>query len=110
VDAASARNDAAVAAYDKAVLLALEDTEGALAGYTRTAQQAQALFGAAQAADKAAEIARSRFSAGVSDFLAVLDAERERLAARDRLTQAQTAAAVSVVGVYKALGGGIGSP
>ncbi len=110
VDAASARNDAAVAAYDKAVLLALEDTEGALAGYTRTAQQAQALFGAAQAADKAAEIARGRFSAGVSDFLAVLDAERERLAARDRLTQAQTAAAVSVVGVYKALGGGIGSP
>jgi outer membrane protein, multidrug efflux system len=108
VDAAQARNEAAVAAYDKAVLLALEDTEGALAGYTRSQQQAQALFGAAQAADKAAEIARSRFSAGVSDFLTVLDAERERLAARDRLAQAQAQAAVSVVGVYKALGGGLG--
>jgi multidrug efflux system outer membrane protein len=108
VDAAQARNEAALAAYDKAVLLALEDAEGALAGYTRTAQQAQALFGAAQAADKAAEIARGRFGAGVSDFLAVLDAERERLAARDRLAQAQTAAAVSVVSVYKALGGGLG--
>lgn len=110
VDAAAARNDAAVAVYDRAVLLALEDTEGALAGYTRTAQQAQALFGAAQAADKAAEIARGRFQAGVSDFLAVLDAERERLSARDRLVQAQAAAAVSVVGVYKALGGGLGTP
>lgn len=107
VDAAAARNDVAVASYDRAVLLALEDTEGALAGYSRTARQAEALFGAAQAADKAAEIARGRFGAGVSDFLAVLDAERERLAARDRLVQAQTAAAVSVVGVYKALGGGL---
>jgi outer membrane protein, multidrug efflux system len=109
VGAAQARNEAAVLAYDKAVLLALEDAEGALAGYTRSQQQAQALFGAAQAADKAAEIARSRFGAGVSDFLAVLDAERERLAARDRLAQAQAAAAVSVVGVYKALGGGLGA-
>jgi multidrug efflux system outer membrane protein len=104
-DAAAARNDAAVAAYDQAVLLALEDAEGALAGYTRTAQQAEALYGAAQAAERAAEIARGRFRAGVSDFLAVLDAERERLNARDRLVQAQTAAAVSVVAVYKALGG-----
>lgn len=110
VDAAAARNEGAVVAYERAVLLALEDTEAALAGYTRTAQQAQALFGAAQAADKAAEIARGRFQAGVSDFLAVLDAERERLSARDRLVQAQTAAAVSVVAVYKALGGGLGTP
>jgi outer membrane protein, multidrug efflux system len=109
VDAAQARNEAAVLAYDKAVLLALEDAEGALAGYTRSQQQAQSLFGAAMAADKAAEIARGRFSAGVSDFLAVLDAERERLAARDRLAQAQVAAAVSVVTVYKALGGGLGT-
>lgn len=108
VDAALARNDAAVAAFDGAVLRALEDTEGALAGYTRTQQQAEALFGAAQAADKAAEIALGRFRAGVSDFLPVLDAERERLAARDRLAQAQTAAAVSVVTVFKALGGGLG--
>jgi outer membrane protein, multidrug efflux system len=107
-DAAQARQLAAVIAYERAVLLALEETEGALATYTRTQQQAQSLFGAAEAADKAAEIARGRFGAGVSDFLAVLDAERERLAARDRLATAQTAAAVSIVSVYKALAGGLG--
>jgi outer membrane protein, multidrug efflux system len=107
-DAAQARQLAAVIAYERAVLLALEETEGALATYTRTQQQAQSLFGAAEAADKAAEIARGRFGAGVSDFLAVLDAERERLAARDRLATAQTAAAVSIVSVYKALAGGVG--
>jgi multidrug efflux system outer membrane protein len=107
-DAALARQLAAVISYEKSVLLALEETEGAFAAYTRTQQQAQSLFGAAQAADKAAQIARGRFGAGASDFLAVLDAERELLAARDRLAGAQTAAAVSVVLVYKALGGGVG--
>jgi outer membrane protein, multidrug efflux system len=108
-EAAQAREAGAVVAYEAAVLAALEDVEGALAAYTRAQQQAESLFGAAQAADKAAEIARGRFGAGVSDFLAVLDAERERLAARDRLAVAQTAAAVSVVIVYKALGGDVGS-
>ncbi len=107
-DAAQARNLVAVIAYERAVLGALEETEGALAAYTRTQQQAQSLFDAAQAADKASEIARGRFGAGVSDFLTVLDAERERLSARDRLATAQTAAAVSVVAVYKALAGGVG--
>jgi multidrug efflux system outer membrane protein len=42
----------------------------------------------------------------VSDFLSVLDAEREMLSARDQLAQAQAAAATSLVGVYKALAGG----
>ena len=40
--------------------------------------------------------------------LAVLDAERESLAARDRLAQATTAGATSLVAVYKALGGRMG--
>jgi outer membrane protein, multidrug efflux system len=94
------------ASYEKAVLAALEDTEGALTAYTRTQQQTQALFDAAQSATKASEIARARFAAGTSDFLAVLDAEREALSARDSLAQAQTASATSLVAVYKALAGG----
>jgi outer membrane protein, multidrug efflux system len=106
IAASEARGDAALATYEKTVLTALEETEGALAGYTRTQQQTENLFAAAQSANKAAEIARARFSVGTSDFLAVLDAERELLSARDRLAQAQTAAATSLVAVYKALAGG----
>ena len=106
IAAASARGEAAVIGYEKAVLGALEETEGALAAYTRTQRQTESLFGAAQSASKAAEIARARFSAGTSDFLAVLDAERELLAARDRLAQAQTSGATSLVAVYKSLAGG----
>ncbi len=106
IAAASARGEAAVVSYENVVLTALEETEGALARYTRTQRQTERLYDAAQAAGKAAEIARARFDAGAVDFLAVLDAERERLSASDQLAQAQTAAATSVVAVYKALAGG----
>jgi outer membrane protein, multidrug efflux system len=106
IAASEARSEASAILYEKTVLGALEETEGALAGYNRTQQQSDSLFNAAQSAGKAAEIARARFNVGASDFLAVLDAERELLAARDRLAQAQTAAAQSLVSVYKALAGG----
>jgi outer membrane protein, multidrug efflux system len=108
VGAAAARIDAAQATFDKAVLGALEDTEGALATYSRTQLQTDSLFTAATAASRAAQIARARFAAGVSDFFAVLDAERELLTAQDRLAAAQTQAATSLVGVYRALAGGWG--
>jgi outer membrane protein, multidrug efflux system len=106
IAASQAQADATLANYEKTVLAALEETEGALASYTRAQQQTEALFAAAQSASKAEEIARARFSVGASDFLAVLDAQRELLSARDQLAQAQTAGATSLVAVYKALAGG----
>ena len=106
VAAASARGAAAVATYEKTVLEALEETEGALAAYTRAQRRTESLYGAARSAGSAAELARARFTAGSSDFLAVLDAEREALVARDSLAQATTAGATSLVAVYKALAGG----
>ncbi len=106
VGAADARADAAVASYEKTVLGALEETEGALATFTRSQRETDALYGAARAADQAAELARARFGAGRSDFLAVLDAEREQLAARDRLALSSTGSATALVTVYRALAGG----
>jgi multidrug efflux system outer membrane protein len=106
VAAASARGDAALANYEKTVLGALEETEGALAAYTRAQRRNERLHAAARSADAAAYLARARFTAGTSDLLAVLDAERESLSARDRLAQSSTEAATSLVDVYKALAGG----
>ena len=106
VSAAEARRDAALAQFDQAVLAALEDTETALAGYTRAQSRSEHLLAAAQAAEEAARISRARLDAGSIDFLDVLDAERERLRARDSLAQSQTAAATALVGVYRALAGG----
>ena len=88
------------------MLAALEETASALDGFSRSARQAEALLSAAQASQRAATLARARFDAGASDFLVVLDAERERLAATDRLAQAQTGQAQALVSVYRSLAGG----
>lgn len=108
--AADARRDAALAQFDQALLGALEETEASLAAYTRAQQRSDALIRSAAAAEKAAQLALVRFEAGVSDFLVLLDAQREALQARDRLVQAQTGAATSLVAVYKALAGGWDTP
>jgi multidrug efflux system outer membrane protein len=106
IAAADARNDGVMINYERAVLAALEETEGALATYTRTQRQTELLFESARSSEQAAVIARERFAVGSTDFLTVLDAERELLSARDRLAQAQAGAATSLVAVYKALAGG----
>jgi len=106
IGSAKALTDAALAAYEGAVLGALEDTEGALISYGRSQTRREALKIAAAASDKAADLAQKRFEGGLIDFLEVLDAERTALSAELLLSQSRTDAATSLIAVYKALGAG----
>ncbi len=106
ISTAKAQTDQALAAYEGAVLGALEDTEGALISYGRSQSRREALQIAAAASDKAADLARKRFEGGLIDFLEVLDAERTALSAESLLSQSRTDAATSLIAVYKALGAG----
>jgi multidrug efflux system outer membrane protein len=106
ISSARAQTDAALAAYEGAVLNALEDTEGTLITYGRSQSRRAALQLAAAASDKAADLARKRFEGGLIDFLEVLDAERTALSAELLLSQSRTDSATSLVAVYKALGAG----
>lgn len=106
ISSSKALTDAALAAYEGAVLGALEDTEGSLISYGRAQSRRDSLRTAAAASDKAADLARKRFEGGLIDFLEVLDAERTALSAELLLSQSRTDAATSLVAVYKALGGG----
>ena len=110
IGSAEAQTDAALAAYEGAVLNALEDTEGTLITYGRSQSRRAALQVAAAASDKAADLARKRFEGGLIDFLEVLDAERTSLSAELLLSQSRTDAATSLVAVYKALGAGWAQP
>ncbi|NMM05286.1 MAG: TolC family protein [Polaromonas sp.] len=69
---------------------------------------AERLLTAATSAQEAAQMVRLRFDSGVTDFLIVLDAEREVLNNRDQMAQAQaqTDTATALVSVYRALDGG----
>ena len=110
IGSAKALTDAALAAYEGAVLGALEDTEGALISYGRAQSRRDALQVAAAASDKASDLARRRFEGGLIDFLEVLDAERTALSAELLLSQSRTDAATSLIAVYKALGAGWRTP
>jgi len=43
---------------------------------------------------------------GLSDFLSVLDAQRQQLDSEEALAQSDTAVITNLVSLYKALGGG----
>ncbi|MGY3266331.1 multidrug efflux system outer membrane protein [Lysobacter sp. HA35] len=106
IRAADADADAALADYQQAVLLALEDTETALLRHDRANAETEGLARAAADSTRAAELARLRYRAGASSLLEVLDADRVRLQAEDALADARARSAVSGVAVYRALASG----
>jgi multidrug efflux system outer membrane protein len=107
--ASEAQSDAAAANYEKVVLTALEDTENSLAAYSARQAQLKSLTEQTVASRRAAELAATQYREGVADFLVLLDAQRTQLEAEDSMAQAETAVNVSVVAIYKALGG-VGQP
>jgi NodT family efflux transporter outer membrane factor (OMF) lipoprotein len=105
VDLSRAREAEAQAQYTQTVLRALEEVESSLVRYRTSRAQVERIQEAAAASERAAELARLRFSGGVADFLQVLDAERTQLEAQDQLAQGRTEAATAYAALYKALGG-----
>lgn len=106
IAAADADAAAALAGYEQAVLLALEDTENALVRLAKARIEDQHLESAALDSATAARLARLRFEAGAVDLLDVLDAERTQLVAQDAFADARTRSATAAVGLYRALAGG----
>ncbi|HZI81666.1 MAG TPA: efflux transporter outer membrane subunit [Vicinamibacterales bacterium] len=94
-----------VAAFEQVVLRALEETANALVTYREDQQRLVKLVEQARESSRAAAIARVRYREGAADFLALLDAERTELQAEDAVADAESGVFVSVIAVYKALGG-----
>lgn len=103
--AAQARAGGAIAHYQQAVLLALEETENALAQYRAANQSAQQLALALEEARKATHLARLRFDAGAIDARYWLETERSELELEDQALSAQTQRWTSLALLYKALAG-----
>ncbi len=106
ISAADANASGALALYEQAVLLALEDTENALVLFGHARVEDQHLERAATDSARAAQLARVRYDAGATDLLDVLDAERTQLSSQDAFADARTRTATALVGLYRALAGG----
>lgn len=106
IAATEARAAGALAAYERAVLRAIEETENAFVVYGNGRQRLSAVVEQAAASRRAADLARVQYREGALDFLRLLDAERTLLQAEDEVATAETDLNTSVVAIYKALGGG----
>jgi len=104
---ASLEADAEVAqiTWEKAVLLAVEETENAMTSFVREQERRASLQRAAQEARRAVDLAQSQYRAGLSDFQAVIDSERTVATIEDDLVASEAAIARSAVSLFKALGG-----
>jgi multidrug efflux system outer membrane protein len=106
VQAESARTAAATAAYERSVLDAFRDVETALVSYANTKVRRNELAAESAADAQATDIAKLLYERGVESFLPVLDAERSLYAADDALAVSERDAAITVIALYKSLGGG----
>lgn len=105
-EVAKSNQSEAVLRYEDAIVRALEDVENALASLSNERLRAQALQNAAAAADSAFTRAQSLYNRGQIDLLALLDAERARLAVRMAANDSDTQLLLDSVQLFKALGGG----
>jgi len=101
-----AGQEAALARYDQTVLGALEETENALVAYGEEHTRQQRLGEAVDASQVALTLSRELYVRGLADFLTVLDNQRSLYTAQDQRVQSEQTLIVSLIAIYKALGGG----
>jgi NodT family efflux transporter outer membrane factor (OMF) lipoprotein len=101
-----ARLQQSVIAYRSTVLSALEETENALVTYAQEQTRHDRLESAVKSNEESVQLSSELYKAGLTDFLSVLDAQRELYATEDLLAQSRTAETVNLIALYKALGGG----
>lgn len=106
IDAANADAAGSLAAFDGAILTALQETETALSDYARALEQRRALASAQAAAERAAAITRAQQREGVVDSLQTLDAERTLAEAQAALADQDALVSRSQIALFRALGGG----
>jgi len=83
----------------------LREANDALAGVRTARDQAAAQSTQVNALRQALDLAESRYQAGLSTYLDLLDAQRSLFTAELALSQAQLGELTAAVQLYKALGG-----
>jgi len=110
IEVQDARQEQALAAYQKTVLSAHAEVETVLTAYAREQLRRRYVTDAAAAARRALEVADDQYKAGLVDYTAVLDAQRSLQSLQDDLAVSNGNVAANMVRLYKALGGGWSTP
>jgi len=107
---AEVRSNLAITSYEKTIQVAFREVSDALSARATLAEEitAQEAFRNAQAARLT--LAKARYENGISNYLDVLDAERELFNAEQALVQSQLLRLTNAVDLYRSLGGGLTEP
>lgn len=100
------RFEESVARYRQRILVAFGEVENALAGVRFLEEQAAAQKRAFASAQRARELAMTSFTAGITDYLDVIDADRAALQTHRVNLQLAGQRHITTVQLIKALGGG----
>jgi NodT family efflux transporter outer membrane factor (OMF) lipoprotein len=106
VNIAELRAHASLVTYRKTILSAVQQVDTALDGYTAQQQRLKYLGDAMLAAQRAVDLANARYNRGLTDFLNVVDAERQLYDLQEQYAAAQVTQGEQFVQLYKSLGGG----
>jgi len=106
VDVARLKRRAELLNYRRTILNAVQQVDTALDAYTAQQDRLKNLGDALIAAQRAVELATQRYNRGLTDYLNVVDAERQLYDLQEEYAQAQVAEGDQFVQLYRSLGGG----
>jgi multidrug efflux system outer membrane protein len=106
VEVERARTEQALKRYEQTVLQAMREVEDALVGIRTYHDEGMARHRQAEAARSASRLSRARYDGGVTSYLEVLESDRSMFRAELNESEVRREQLVSVVELYKALGGG----
>lgn len=106
VKQAEAQQQQALYQYQQTILTAFREVEDSLIKTTKGREQLEAQKRQVQSLEEYSRLARLQFEAGTSSYLQVLDADRSLFTGKLDKTQTHYNLLVSLISVYKAMGGG----
>jgi outer membrane protein TolC len=95
-----------VVRYENAVLRAQREVEDAIAAYLGSKEEVVFLSEGAQAAGRSVDLAALQYREGAVDYSRVLDSQTIKTRSDDRLASTRGVVDLSLIALYKALGGG----
>ncbi len=108
LDVAKLQKRMDIAAYEKAIQAAFREVADGLAARTSLKEQLAAQQTQVGAQSSRYELSLMRFKQGTDNYLSVLSAQQDLYAAQQGLVRSQAEYLVSLVDLYRALGGGWG--
>ena len=106
VNIADLRAHEYITSYKQTILVAVQQVDDAIATYSADREHVNNLGRAFAAARLATKLASERYDRGLTDYLNVLDAERQEFDIEEQFVSAQRQSIEELIALYKALGGG----